>query len=90
MCCGFAPLVGWLLVTGSTNGDVIVFDIYIYSQRPMVKFHAHDNGVNALLGAPPGGGGGGGGGGGEGETVLVATAGNDNRVKLWNVITSAS
>ena len=82
-CCGFAPLVGWLLVTGSSHGNVILFDVF--SQRPLVNFLAHDNGVNSLHFAPPVGGGEGG-----GESVMVASAGNDNCVKLWNITMSAS
>ncbi len=66
---------------------MIVFDVF--SQYALVKLLAHDNGVNALHVAPPLGDEGVESGGEEGGNILVATAGNDNRVKLWNIAMSA-
>ena len=76
-CCGFAPN-GWLLASGGSSGDLILFDIF--SKRAVAKLLGHDLGVNALKfvsSSSP-------------EVVVLATAGNDNTVRMWSVTTESA
>ena len=74
--CSFAP-VGWLLASGGTSGEVILFDVF--AKKSKRKVEAHDLGVNWVEFYPC-------------QTtqdrLLLATAGQDNNVKLWNVVIS--
>lgn len=76
ICCGFSPN-GWLLATGGSSGDLILFDIF--SKRAVAKLLAHDLGLNALKVSPTS----------SQEVVVLATAGNDNKVRLWSVTTES-
>ena len=71
--CSFAP-VGWLLATGGTSGEVILYDVF--SKKNKRKLLAHDLGVNWVEFYPCGT---------AQDKLLLATAGQDNTVKLWNV-----
>ena len=75
MCCVFAPS-GWLLVTGGSSGEMLLFDVF--AKRCMRKLNAHDLGVNCMHIAPSAGD------GTEGP-VELATAGNDNCIRLWKI-----
>ena len=78
-----------LLVTGGSDGRVITFSLETY--KPLHRIAAHDSSVtslqfdtgdSSLIGS---GSGRGGNGGGSGE--FLVTAGNDGRVKLWELAT---
>ena len=74
VCCSFAPN-GWLLATGGSTGEIIFSDAF--SGGVVGKHMIHDLGVNTIVMAPQQAE--------QGETYVMVTAGNDNKVKLWNV-----
>ena len=74
--CSFAP-VGWLLASGGSSGEVILFDVF--AKKSKRKVEAHDLGVNWVEFYPCQT---------SQDRLLLATAGQDNNVKLWNVVIS--
>ena len=86
-CCQFAPN-GWLLATGASNGQFLLFDVFTGEcvAKKRIGPAAHDGGINTIavqplpLVTPTVGG-----DGGEKEAYQFATAGNDNLIKLWKV-----
>lgn len=84
-CCQFAPN-GWLLATGASNGQFLLFDVFTGEcvAKKRIGPAAHDGGINSIavqhlpLVTPTVGG-------EEKEVYQFATAGNDNLVKLWQV-----
>ena len=81
-CCLFAP-AGWLLVTGSSAGDLMLFNIYS-AKLLKSQLGTHDMGVTALA-LDPTSTGGGGVVGGTFDQFKMASAGNDSIVRLWSV-----
>ncbi len=80
----FAP-AGWLLVTGSSSGDLMLFNVY---DTKLIKSQlgSHDMGVTALALDPTSlAGEGGGPEGGTFSPFKMASAGNDAVVRLWTV-----
>ena len=73
ICCSFAP-VGWLLASGGSGGEIILSDVF--NRRMLVKVEAHDLGVNWLEFASDSD---------TSTTLILATVGQDNPVKLWRI-----
>ncbi len=83
-CCLFAP-AGWLLVTGSSSGDLMLFNVY-NSKLIKSQLGSHDMGVTALALDPSSLiAEGGGAVGGAFEPFKIASVGNDAVVRLWTV-----
>ena len=84
-----------LLVTGGSDGRVITFSLSTF--QPLHRIAAHDSSVTSLQfdASSFSGGGDNGNGGGDGdissdgarEGQFLVTAGNDGRVKLWELAT---
>ena len=82
-CCLFAP-AGWLLVTGSSAGDLMLFNIYS-TKLLKSQLGTHDMGVTALALDPTSTCGERGAVGGAFDQFKMASAGNDSLVRLWTV-----
>ena len=63
-------------MTSGTSGELILYDVF--AQRNIGRVMAHDLGVNSMHIAPPSAE------WGE-DVVMLATAGNDNCVRLWKM-----
>lgn len=97
-CCQFAPN-GWLLATGASNGQLLLFDVFTGSCVAKKRIgSAHDGAINSIAVQPPqqatplpeGGvptsdSAVDAGGGAERVRFFLASAGNDCVVKIWRV-----
>lgn len=77
-CCMFAP-AGWLLVTGSSSGDLLLFNVY-NGQLLKSQLSTHDMGVTALALDPLSVR-----GSGAYEQFKMASTGNDAIIRLWTI-----